>query len=135
MRVESRTTSEEALVFLNVLDRFETPQYAKSWEFFKSVAEDCPDWESFHARCPLASDAYTEIDRVLCLYETSASLIRRGALNEDLFFDVIPPASWVWKHAEPWVRGLHEIYHPRVFEIVGWLAAREEEWKHEQGLA
>jgi hypothetical protein len=47
----------EVMVYLNVLDRFETPAYERAWRFFRETTDKCPDYESFQARCPLWSAA------------------------------------------------------------------------------
>ena len=74
----------------------------------RQVAGECPDYESFRARCPLWSEPYSDVDRVLCTYETAAILIRHGGLNEDLFFEQIPRVIDVWDAAAPWVEGLRK---------------------------
>ena len=121
------------MVYLNVLDRFETPAYERAWRFFRETADECPDYESFRGRCPLWSEAYGEIDRVLCTYETAAVLIRHCGLNEDLFFEQIPRVVDVWAAAAPWVEGLRKDYRSGLFRSVEWLATRMEDWEHGPG--
>ncbi|MGN6722427.1 MAG: DUF4760 domain-containing protein [Marmoricola sp.] len=124
-----RLDPAEVMVYLNVLDRFETPAYERSWRFFRETAEQCPDYASFRERCPLWSEPYSEIDRVLCTYETAAVLIRHGGLNEDLFFEQIPRVIDVWEAAAPWVEGLRIDYRATLFRSVEWLAERMAEWE------
>ena len=129
---QRRLDPADMMVYLNVLDRFETPAYERAWRFFRQVAGECPDYESFRARCPLWSEPYSDVDRVLCTYETAAILIRHGGLNEDLFFEQIPRVIDVWDAAAPWVEGLRKDYRAGLFRSVEWLAARMTEWERNQ---
>ena len=131
----SRPKPDDVMVFLRVLERFETPQYEQAYREFLQLAQDCPDYDSLKVRAPQGSAAYADIvDRVLCAYELAAVLIKRGALNEDLFFDIMTPASNIWQKAEAWIRGLQHEFNPHTFANVEWLAARETEWCREQAM-
>ena len=128
---QRRLNPAEVTVYLNVLDRFETPAYERAWRFFRETAEQCHDYDSFRSRCPLWSEPYGEIDRVLCTYETAALLIRHAGLDEDLFFEQIPRVIDVWAAAAPWVEGLRRDYRAGLFRAVEWLAQRMAEWERD----
>ena len=132
---DRRVSPDEVMVYLGVLDRFETPAYERAWRFFGELAEGCPDYDSFRERCPLWSEPYAQFDRVLCTYETAAVLIRHGGLNEDLFFEQIPRVIDVWAAAAPWVQGLRRDYRAGLFRSVEWLAARMKQWEQEPRAA
>jgi hypothetical protein len=130
---DRRVAPDEVMVYVRVLDRFETPAYERAWRFFRELAGACPDYESFRARCPLWSEPYAQFDRVLCTYETAAVLIRHGGLHEGLFFEQIPRVVDVWAAAAPWVQGLRQDCRAGLFRSVEWLAARMERWEREPG--
>ncbi len=69
-------------------------------------------------------------------YEIAGALIKRGALNEDLFFDVISSVNRLWRTAQPWVNGLRdEMEDPAIFDNVEWLADHMQEWQRHRRTA
>jgi hypothetical protein len=132
--MNSRTnSSEDVMIFLKVLERFESPEYERAMRQFQKLAAECPDFTTFRMRAPRGSEAFSDFDRVLCAYEVAGSLIKHNALNEDLFFDILPSVIRIWQSAQPWVNGLRkESGDQATFENVEWLAERMEEWRSQQ---
>jgi len=125
-------TPDEVMVYLKVLERFETPAYASAWRFFRQLSAQCPDYETFKIQCPLWSEPYAQFDLVMCSYETAAILLKHQALNEDLVFEQLPRVIDVWQTSEPWVRGLRHDYRAGLFASVEQMAVRMEQWEREQ---
>lgn len=81
------------------------------------------------SRAPVASGCCST---VCSAYEQAATLMKHDLMHPDLYFDVWPDPSGVWKRVETIVRGIRADGNPRAYTGVEWLAARSEEWRASQ---
>jgi hypothetical protein len=123
----SRVSVDDSLVFLELMSRFDEPEFPRAWRVFQHMAESCPDYQSFQINCPPHGDELTDVERVLRIYDIAGALVKHGGLNQELFFEVAPSASDVWRKAEPWVTGMRT-ESSRAYQDVEWLAAQHDAW-------
>ena len=127
MTERPRLSAEEALVFLRVMERFDSPEFERAWRVFCNLAASCPDYQSFQVNCPPHSDELAEVERVLRTYDVAGVLVKQGGLNRESLFEVAPSASEVWSKAEPWVTGMRT-ENSRAHQSLEWLAGQYDAW-------
>jgi hypothetical protein len=125
----AKIPADDVMVFLKMMEKFETPLFDQSWRTFQKLSKECPDFFGWRQRCRDGSVAFGEFDRVASLYEIAGILVKRGALNEDLWFDAAPSSLGVWQKMAAWVRGYqNETANPLAYKNVEWLGLRHEQW-------
>jgi len=130
----SEPTHAHAMLLMEYFKLWDTPLDGEAWTFLRTCVEEdvFDDFERFKEAVPRASHEWVLFDRVLCAYGQAATLMRHGLMHPDLYFDLWPDPSRVWKRVELVVRGIREEGDPRSYTGIEWLAARSEEWRAAQ---
>ena len=121
-------TSEDAHIYLQLLDMVQQPQLAAAsdWVVFEFEAASHRELEQ---KYPRGSSERTRLVTVLGFYESVGALVSRGLLHEDLFFDVPFRFELVWPRVDALILDWQKTSgDPAVWENVVWLARRHESW-------
>lgn len=102
-------------------------QRARAWWFANLPEEEPMTLEEFDERFPEGSDGVNNLNFVAGHWETAGVLVRRGLMNEDLFFDRFLIAPY-WNRAKRIIKGLQRKYDPLIGENFEWLARRASRW-------
>jgi hypothetical protein len=122
------------MLLMEYFKLWDTPLDGEAWTFFRKCRAEgaFESYDRFQDAVPRASREWVLFDRVLCAYEQAATLMKHGLMHPDLYFDVWPDPSRVWKHVEPVMGGIRAEGDPRAYTGLEWLAARSEQWRAAQ---
>ncbi|HEV1997715.1 MAG TPA: DUF4760 domain-containing protein [Candidatus Dormibacteraeota bacterium] len=122
-------TSEDAHIYLQLLDMVQQPHLAAASEWVLSEFE-AAGYRELEQKYPRGSAERSHLVSVLGFYESVGALVSHGLLHEDLFFDAPFMFELVWPRVEPlildWQKSSKD---PSVWENVVWLARRSESWR------
>lgn len=127
-------THADAMLLLEYFKLWDTPLDGEAWTFFRNCTAEgtFESYDRFQKAVPRTSREWVLFDRVLCAYEQAATLMKHGLMHPDLYFDVWPDPSRVWKRVEHVMDGIRAEGDPRAYTGLEWLAARSEEWRAAQ---
>lgn len=126
MREHADHHDAELLLRLYELRREERLRQAREW-FTREFKADSP--EDFAKRVPRGSAEHTSYRMVTSYWEMAASLVNRGLIDEDLFFENTAEFWVVWqriKHLAPATRELFK--NPHVWKNLEAASEKFEKW-------
>lgn len=116
----------ELLLRLYELRREEKLRRAREW-FMREFRAD--SYEDYNKRYPFGSEENAYARMVNGYWEMAASIVNRGLINEELFFENTAEFYFIWtkvKHLVPGVREASK--NPHQYENFQKLAERYEKW-------
>jgi hypothetical protein len=120
----------ELLLRLYELRREERLREAREWFMREMKMESAQD---FAARVPRGSREHTSYRMVTSYWEMAASIVNRGLINEDLFFENTGELWIVWqkvKHLAPAMR--ENLKNPHVWANLESVAGKFEKWMNQR---
>ncbi|HWG91325.1 MAG TPA: DUF4760 domain-containing protein [Candidatus Thermoplasmatota archaeon] len=100
------------------------------WFHTDYVNHPIHDFTEFKSYYPAGSQAHTHFWRIRHFYELAGVLIERGAMDEDLFFDLFGTPAIYWERFEDVVHDLRKVWNnPRLAENFQLLAERGRRWE------
>jgi hypothetical protein len=135
-KTAAEPTYEDAKLLLEFIELgyMDTMQKAFDW-FWANLPEEPPmTLEEFEQKFPAGSAGAKNLNLAAGHFETAGVLVRRGLLNENLFFDRFLIAPF-WDRAKKVVKGSQKKYNPLIGENFEWLARRAEGWARKRTAA
>lgn len=103
------TAQAELLLHLYELRRDPELRQARAW-FLTSFQET--EWAAIHARYLSHSDEDRWFRMVISYWELVATLVNRGAIHAELFFDHTGEDVVTWERCKPWIAGARAAIRP-----------------------
>lgn len=127
-KVKKKPTFEDTQVLLKLNDWQQSDRIFAGWIFAQHQFK-AKSFQEFVQRYPIGSKGFDHFYAVGHFLEIAGVLVKRGLLNEDLFFDTF----WfepIWKNFEATIRGMREEYNePSLEENFEFLYNRYLAWK------
>ena len=106
-----KPTPADADLLLRLYELRREPELRRARRWF--VAEFEPTgWEPIHARYLSHSDEDRWFRMTTSYWEMVATLVNRGLLHAELFFDHTGEDVVVWKRCQPWIAGARAALRP-----------------------
>ena len=123
-----KLTTEDAQIIMRLYDlrREEGLRQARDWFIREFRAESMED---VYKRFPFGSKENDSYRMVLSYWEMAASMVNRGLINEELFFENSGELWTVWvkiKHLLPEARVMWK--NPKLYQNLAILAEKYEKW-------
>ena len=124
-----QVTHEQANLMLRLYELRREPRLrqARSW-FMERFSAATP--EEMMQKYPPGSEEITSVRMVVSYWDMCASIVNRGLVDDELYFESNGEAWVVWQklcHLAPTMRATYK--NPTMFEHLESLAKRLEEWR------
>ncbi len=122
-------THEQANLMLRLYELRREPRLrqARSW-FVQEFRAATP--EEMAAKYPPASEENTSVRMATSYWEMAASIVNRGLIDDEFFFENNGEAWLVWELIKPLIPALRAAYkNPQIFSHLEELASRLEAWR------
>ena len=123
-----RLEPHNAQLLLQIYDlrRESKLRHAREWFFANFWAKDL---EEFAAACPSGSEANAFYRMVATYWDMVASIVNRGMLDEDFYFENTSESLMVWLRIKNVVHGTREVRkNPLYLRNLETLAEKHEKW-------
>ncbi len=107
----AKPTAADAELLLHLYEIRREPELRRARRWF--VAEFKPTgWEEIHARYLSHSDEDRWFRMTTSYWEMVATLVNRGALHKEMFFDHTGEDVVTWERCKPWIEGARASIRP-----------------------
>lgn len=127
-----QVTHEQANLLLHLYELRREPRMREARNWFAN-SFDAKNREEFMQRYPMGSDANASYRMVTTYWEMVASLVNRGLIDDDLFFENGGEARFVWMRIRELVLEFRAaMKNPLAFSQLEALATRMEQWQEKR---
>ncbi|MBK5291963.1 MAG: hypothetical protein JJE04_09840 [Acidobacteriia bacterium] len=129
---QTTATYDDVNLLLRLYDmrREEKLRKARAWFFANCYPKSLED---LMKSCPPGSDENSYMRMVVSYWDMTASFIKAGVLNKELFFESNRELLLVWERVKPTIAGLRETYKdPHAYHNLETVASAYAEWLNER---
>lgn len=128
----SEVTHEQVNLMLRLYDVRREPRLREAREWF--VAHFAPaSIDDVSKTCPMGSKEHASLRMVISYWEMVASIVNRGLIDEDMFFENSGEQWFVWERLKPVAATMRERYkNPVAYAQLEEHAKRFEAWREKR---
>lgn len=127
-----QVTHEQASLLLRLYELRREPRMREARNWF-ATSFDAKNREEFMQRYPMGTDANASYRMVTTYWEMVASLVNRGLIDDELFFENGGEARFVWERIRELVmESRAAMKNPHAYGQLEALAGRMEQWQEKR---